>query len=326
MIVLGIETSCDETSVAVVKDGRKILANAVTSSIEDHAKYGGIFPEIAARRQVEYMIPVIDKALSDSGISIDQIDLIAVTDQPGLQTSLLVGIMTAETLSSVWKKKLMKVHHTMGHLSSPWLTTSEDEVKFPVLSLSVSGGHSELWLRQSHKDGEIISRTLDDAAGEAFDKGAVLLGLPYPGGPEISKLALGGNPYYADFCSKGSNFAVHSTDFSFSGMKTSLKYYLRDKGGLDELSSEEKKDIAASYQHAICSQLVSRVKKALENHSDISEVHIVGGVACNSYLRDMMKKACGDKTLRIPEPKYCTDNGAMIASAAYFLESCKHRQ
>ena len=186
MIILGIETSCDETSAAVVKDGRSVLSFAISSSIQDQAAFGGVVPEIAARRQLEYIVPVVDKALSDASMALSAIDAIAVTKGPGLFTSLLVGTATARLLAAVFQKPLIGVHHTLGHLDSIWLESTE-EITFPVLTLSISGGHTDLWFRNSHTQNERIGSTRDDAAGEAFDKGAMMLGLGYPGGPAIAK-------------------------------------------------------------------------------------------------------------------------------------------
>jgi len=189
MLILSIETSCDETSASITKDGSVVLSNIISSSKESFIDSGGVIPEKAAREQVRCTLPVIRKALEKAKVTIDQIDAIAVTKGPGLLVSLLVGATVARTLSSIWKKPLIGVHHTLGHLSSVWLDAI-DEPKFPVLALSASGGHTDLWLRESHTKGKLLGRTRDDAAGEAFDKGAQLLGLPYPGGPSISKSAL----------------------------------------------------------------------------------------------------------------------------------------
>ncbi len=338
MIILGIETSCDETSVALVEDGKRVLSGVTASSVQEQAKYGGVFPEVAARRQLEFIMEVIKQAVGE-----EKFDAIAVTRGPGLLTSLLVGTTAARTLASIWKKSLIGVHHTLGHLSSPWiecqperhpersqneakrsfggvegrrLTRLENDIRFPILALSVSGGHSEIWLRESHTKGKLIGRTRDDAAGEAFDKGAALLGLPYPGGPAISKSAEGGNPHYIEFPRP---LAGEKTfGFSFSGLKTSLKYAIRDRGGIDALSEAEKKDVAASFQETVCRHLVDQICRALEVH-DVRELHVVGGVAANGRLRSMLKERCGDIKIRIPPLKYCTDNAAMIAAAGYFM-------
>ncbi len=313
MLVLGIETSCDETSVAVVEDGRRVKSNAIASSRKQFALLAGVIPEEAARKQVECMIPVTEKALTDAKVTWSDIDAIAVTRGPGLMGSLLVGTTTARILSAIFGIPLIGVHHTLGHLSSTWLD-AETEPQFPCITLSVSGGHSDIWLRTSHTQGTLIGRTRDDAAGEAFDKGASVLGLPYPGGPSIAKAAEGGNSAAHEF-----PLPLHSEpgmDFSFSGLKTSLKYLLRD------LKTPNLADIAASFQHAICLHLLDRVQRAIDAHPDIRELHIVGGVSANTHLRGLATQLCTrhDCTLRCPATlAYCTDNAAMIAAAGAFL-------
>lgn len=324
MIILGIETSCDETSAALVQDGRHVLTQIIASSAKELAEYGGVFPEVAARRQVECMIPVLERALTPSPSphcgAERGVFSIAVTRGPGLLTSLLVGTTTARMLASAWHVPLIGVHHTLGHLSSTWLLPHEchadDMPAFPLLTLSVSGGHTDLWLRESHTKNTLIGRTRDDAAGEAFDKGATLLGLPYPGGPVLARLAEGGNPHFVEFPRPLHN--EETCDFSFSGLKTSLKYAIRDRGGIEALSEIEKKDIAASFQEAICNHLVSGLEQALERHHQALEIHIVGGVSANKRLRSM----CAERGIKIRLPQkleYCTDNAAMIAAAGYFL-------
>ena len=319
MNILGIETSCDETSAAVVVDGKTILSHVISSSIQDQAAFGGVVPEIAARRQLECIVPVIKQSLNEAGLAGEKMDAIAVTRGPGLLTSLLVGTTASRILASVFQKPLIGVHHTLGHLSSPWLECS-DAIRFPLLTLSVSGGHTDLWLRESHTRNTLLGRTLDDAAGEAFDKGATLFHLPYPGGPALSKMAAGGNPSCISFTQPLQG--VKTCDFSFSGLKTALKYALRDRGGVQVLSSAERCDIAASFEDAICKHLLSRLKCALENQRDIHEVHVVGGVSANSRLRTMLESTMRSQEiiLRLPkEMPYCTDNAAMIAAAGYFL-------
>jgi N6-L-threonylcarbamoyladenine synthase len=358
MRILGIETSCDETSAAIVQDGTHVLSNAITSSKDLFAKLGGVIPEEAARKQVECMIPIINHALEDANMQPKDIDTIAVTTVPGLLGSLLVGTTTARTLASVWGKNLIEVDHTFGHLSSVWLDRGEDgsgsgsgsrppTPQFPTLALSVSGGHTELWYRESRTKGTCIGRTRDDAAGEAFDKGASLLGLGYPGGPAIAKEAEHGDPraYNFPLPLKGEP----TLDFSFSGLKTSLKYLIKDhqfnfferkaapkhSKTTSKISSpdiplsplkknesikKEKENIAASYQHTICTHLTHRIKKALDQYPDIKEVHLVGGVSANSHLREMIKNECPDIKLLTPiKMSYCTDNAAMIAAAGYFM-------
>jgi N6-L-threonylcarbamoyladenine synthase len=318
MRILGIETSCDETGVAVVENGHRVLANVIATSKDEHSRYGGVFPEMAARKQLECIVPALQECLECAKIAPTDLDAIAVTKGPGLLPSLLIGVAASRILASRFSLPLMGVHHTMGHLDSPWLE-SEGEIHFPLLTLSVSGGHSELWLRTSHTKGTLLGRTLDDAAGEAFDKGAVLMGLPYPGGPALSRLAEGGDPHAFSFPKilPGKK----SLDMSFSGLKTSLKYLLRDQGSLEALSDEEKKDLAASYQEAICSHLVSRVLTALELHPEAREVHLVGGVSANVRLRSFLRQSLHSRIpIRTPTRfEFCTDNAAMIASAAFFM-------
>ncbi len=275
---------------------------------------GGVIPEYAARRQVECILPVVDKALKDAGVTQNDIDAIAVTSCPGLLGSLLVGTTTARTLGGLWKIPVIPVHHTLGHLSSTWLDATDDPA-FPMLTLSVSGGHTDLWHRTDHLRGSLAASTVDDAAGEAFDKGAVLLGLGYPGGPQLSKLAQDGDPDAYAFPSP----MADRDGFSFSGLKTALKYLLRDLGATTDA---KKADVAASYEAAICAHLVRQLERALEKHRDIREVHVVGGVSANRRLRSMAAETCAAHgvMLRLPsKPVYCTDNGAMIAAAGEFL-------
>lgn len=322
MRILGIETSCDETSIAVVRDGRFVQSCVIASSRKDFENTGGVIPEEAARRQQEVILAVLEKALSDASVTEKDIDAIAVTACPGLIGSLLVGTHTARALAAVWKKPLIPVHHTLGHLSSVWLTKNvSDKVSepiFPIMTLSVSGGHSDVWYRTTHISGHCIGATIDDAAGEAFDKGAVLLGLPYPGGPALAALADSGDETAFQFPRP-----LHddpSVAFSFSGLKTSLKYLLRDLG--HEPSPEERASIAASYQYAITLHLQDKLECALELFPETKELHLVGGVSANSRLRSVMQDLCQTHGLQLRYPqelRYCTDNGAMIAAAGEFL-------
>ncbi len=272
--------------------------------------------------QVQSMIPMIASALDQSGVSIDAIDAIAVTYGPGLLGSLLVGTTTARVLASLWGKPLIPVHHTLGHLSSPWLRSVNEPAispTFPVLTLSVSGGHTEIWHRLSHTEGSLVSTTRDDAAGEAFDKGAVLLSLPYPGGPSIANAARDGNEHAYAFPLPLSH--EHTLDFSFSGLKTSLKYLLRDRGWTQtEQVHAHLADLAASYQYAICRHLADRITKALSSY-DVRELHLVGGVSANVRLRAMLTQIADEHSLQFRAPSslhYCTDNAAMIAAAAHW--------
>jgi len=319
MRILGIETSCDETSAAVVKDGTQVESCIIASSSSAFTASGGVIPEQAAREQIPSIHPVIDQAMEDARVAPEDLDAIAVTRGPGLLGSLLVGSVTARTLAKLWNLPLIGIHHTLGHLSSPWLDCPE-EPQFPILTLSASGGHTELWLRTAHTSGRLLGRTRDDAAGEAFDKGASLLGLPYPGGPSIAKAAETGDDSAYPFPLP---LAEEDTlDFSFSGLKTSLKYTIRDQGLEKRMSERERSDLAASYQHALCRHLVHRVERALRQFPHIHEVHLAGGVAANTHLRTLLAETCRECALRVPQTiAYCTDNAAMIAAAGYFLTS-----
>ncbi|MCF7844896.1 MAG: tRNA (adenosine(37)-N6)-threonylcarbamoyltransferase complex transferase subunit TsaD [Kiritimatiellales bacterium] len=328
MRILAIETSCDETSASIVEDAIHVRSTVISSSVDTFKDAGGVIPEEAARKQLECVLPVINLALKKANVTKDEIDAIAVTKGPGLLVSLLVGTTVARTLASIWKKPLIGVHHTLGHLSSAWLDCN-DNIQFPILTLSASGGHTDLWLRTSHTKGTLLGRTRDDAAGEAFDKGALMLDLGYPGGPAISKAAETGDNNCYDF-----PLPLHdddSLDFSFSGLKTSLKYLLRNlELGTSNLELESKcqvpsakyqvANIAASYQGAICKHLVHRIKKAIKLYPEVKEVHLVGGVSANTYLRKLTEETISPLPLRVPQKIiYCTDNAAMIGAAAYFL-------
>lgn len=321
MLILGIETSCDETAVAIVEDGKSVLVNLISSSIAEHQQYGGIVPEIAARDQIKQIIPLIQKAFKDTKLSWQDIDKIAVTENPGLISSLLVGINTAQTLAWLEEKPLVKVNHIKGHIYANWLER-EKNVDFPIMVLTVSGGHNELMLIKNHDDFELIGETLDDAAGEAFDKVAKMLDLGYPGGPIISKLALQGNPKAYNFprsLNQNNNF-----NFSFSGLKTSVLYTLRD---LEEpLTEAVKADICASFQAAVCDSLSKKLIKAAEKYN-VQEIHLAGGVSANQCLRQTIQHKINTSKLliniQLKFPKkieYCTDNAAMIAVAGYYLD------
>lgn len=315
MRILAIETSCDETAVSIVEDGVTVRTNMIATSRDAFAKTGGVIPEEAARKQLECILPMLHQAMKEAGCTKDDIDALAVTKGPGLLGSLLIGAITARSLAALWKKPLIGVHHTLGHLSSTWLEAKPDDLPaFPILTLSASGGHTELWLRTSHTKGTLIGRTRDDAAGEAYDKGAALLGLPYPGGPSLAKSALDGNhaQYPFPVALKGDG----TLDFSYSGLKTALRYVLRDH---PEAKTE---DLAASFQRAINLQLFDRLQAALEKNDDVQEVHLVGGVSANIALRELCSTL--PTTVRWPARiGYCTDNAAMIGAAAHFLATEK---
>jgi len=312
MIILGIETSCDETSVAIVEDGIRVLSNVIASTKDVFSESGGVVPEDAARRQVDLILPVLHSALSKANITYIDIDYIACTKGPGLMGSLLVGTTTARTISAIHDIPLIGVHHTFGHLSSVWLESKVSPV-FPCITLSVSGGHTNVWYRSSHTEGILLGETLDDAAGEAFDKGAAMLGLPYPGGPSVAKAAIDGDKNIHPFPIALSE--QKTCNSSFSGLKNSLRVCLQKEGIKGNVEN-----FAASYQEAICAQLTNCIVHALCLYPEVKQVHIVGGVSANIRLREMIDDTCTPLTIHTPtHTEYCTDNAAMIASAGYFL-------
>lgn len=314
MKILAIETSCDETAVAIVEDGRKVLANIIASQIDLHAKTGGVVPEIAAREHVLKMIPVLDEALVRADTDWDDIDALAITKGPGLVSSLIIGTETANVISYVKQKPLIPVHHILGHVYSNWLD-SEDEIKFPLIILTVSGGHNELILMRGHGDFEVLGETRDDAAGEAFDKVARILDLGYPGGPAISKISLNGNP--GAFKLPRAMLEKGSLDFSFSGLKTAV---LTEAKKYDK---NFKADLAASFQEAVVEVLAAKLFLAYEKFSTTRELHLAGGVSANTRLREIITEKLSKK-IKFRYPKslsYCTDNAAMIGAAGYFMYS-----
>jgi len=306
MLVLGIESSCDETAAAVVSDGTVALSNVIASQIDVHGKYGGIVPEIASRKHMEAIIPVIRQALDDAGVSISDIEGIAVTRGPGLVGSLLVGLSTAKAMAFAGGIPFAGVNHIVGHIAAIFLTDRRPD--FPFIALVVSGGHTHIYLVRGLGDFQLQGQTRDDAAGEAFDKAARMLDLGYPGGVVIDRLAKKGNSASIAFprAMKG------SVDFSFSGLKTSLLNYV--KGREKPISEDEVPDIAASYQEAIVDVLVEKTLKVAEDMS-VPRVVVCGGVASNSRLRERFIEE-GDRVkidIFIPPPVLCTDNAAMIA-------------
>ncbi|HLX32416.1 MAG TPA: tRNA (adenosine(37)-N6)-threonylcarbamoyltransferase complex transferase subunit TsaD [Gaiellaceae bacterium] len=302
-MILGIETSCDETAAALVTEEGEIRASVVSSQAELHARYGGVVPEVASRRHLELVTPVIREALAQAGATLDDVDRVAVTQGPGLIGALLVGLAAAKTIAWSRRLPLVPVDHLDGHVASLWL--EPEPLDPPFLCLLASGGHTLLLDVRSHTEKELLGTTLDDAAGEAFDKGARLLGLGYPGGREIDRLARDGDPAAFDFPVA----RVPGLDFSFSGLKTALLYAVRDLDE-DELAAR-RADLAASYQHAIVRALVERTQEAARQ-SGRDRIAIVGGVAANSELRDALPGATAAPL------ELCTDNAAMIASAARF--------
>ncbi len=316
MFVLGIESSCDDTAAAIVADGREIISNVVSSQISDHQKYGGVVPEIASRKHLENILPVISESLKEARLELSQIDLIAVTCGPGLIGSLLVGTGVAKAISYASGIPLVGVNHLEGHLTA--LQLGKTFPSFPFLGLVVSGGHSNLYLVSGHGQYRRLGQTRDDAAGEAFDKVAKVMGLGYPGGPVIDKLASQGNPMAIDF--PRSYLEKDSLDFSFSGIKTAVWYYIKKKlKESSKLPDSLIADIAASFQAAVVEVLVTKTIQAAKANG-VKQIAISGGVACNSELRKQMREAAGTDRLELfyPAPKLCTDNAAMVAAAGYF--------
>ncbi|MBN1796565.1 MAG: tRNA (adenosine(37)-N6)-threonylcarbamoyltransferase complex transferase subunit TsaD [Sedimentisphaerales bacterium] len=317
--VLGIETSCDETAAAVVADGRDILSSVVASQSELHAQYGGVVPEIASRAHIENIYPVISQALEKAKITKDQIDAIAVANQPGLTVALIVGVTAAKTLAFAWNIPLIAINHLHAHMQSALL--EHGSIEMPAVALIVSGGHTSLYDYHSPLEPELLGSTIDDAAGEAFDKVAMILGLPYPGGPSIENAAKGGNSDAVNF--PRSLLEKDSLDFSFSGIKTAVLYHCQgqDMKGQNRIASMSKKqiaDIAASFQKAVVDVLIEKTKRAVKKTA-AKTVLLGGGVAANSLLRESLKDKCDELhcKLLIAEKRYCTDNAVMVASLAY---------
>ena len=310
MLLLGIETSCDDTATAVVRDGRAVLSNVSTNQDEFHSKYGGIVPEIASRRHASLLSAAIDDALDRAGTSLDGIDGIAVTAGPGLIGSLVVGVATAKALAFATGKPLYAVNHLHGHLFAAFLDT-EAVPPYPFLALLVSGGHSQLVEVESPSELRVIAKTRDDAAGEAFDKTARLLGLPFPGGPALEALARDGNPKAVAFPRYRPE--PGALDLSFSGLKTSARYFLASAAA----KGVSHADVAASFQAAIVDVLIDRVERALELR-DYKAIVLSGGVAANVALATAFRRAGAARGVAafVPERRFCTDNAAMIAAAA----------
>jgi len=323
MKILGIETSCDETAIAIVEVDDKnvsVLSNIVSSQIKIHAPFGGVVPILAARAHAENIGHVYDMALKESGASIEDIDLIAVTRGPGLGPALLQGLTFARTLAIRWNKPIVGVNHMDGHIHSNWLPPSKFPVssfQFPVLNLLVSGGHTELVLMRDHGEYERIGDTLDDAAGEAFDKIARLLGLGYPGGPALSKLAQDGDP--AKYELPRPLLKADNYNFSYSGLKTAVLYLTRDITKENrELTEQEKADVAASFQEAAIDVLIQKAKRAAQEYG-AKAILLSGGVSANALLRERMKKMADGLgiTYSQPDMQWTGDNAAMIAVAGY---------
>lgn len=321
VLILAIESSCDETAAAVVKNGREVLSNVINTQIAIHTEYGGVVPEIASRKHIENINPVIRKALEDAGVTLDDIDAIGVTYGPGLVGALLVGVAEAKAIAFAKNKPLVGVHHIEGHISANYVENKELEP--PFVALVVSGGHTHLVKVNNYGEYEIVGRTRDDAAGEAFDKVARAIGLGYPGGPKIDKLAKEGNPDAIEFPRAHVDDAPY--DFSFSGIKSAVLNYINSAN----MQGKEinRADVAASFQKAVVDALVSRAVR-LAKECGMDKLAIAGGVASNSALRAAIQEECTKNNIRFysPSPILCTDNAAMIGAAAYFeyIKGARH--
>jgi N6-L-threonylcarbamoyladenine synthase len=323
MLVLGIESSCDETAASIVEDGRIVLSSEISSQIASHAAYGGVIPELAAREHLTNIETVVHQAVVKAGKTFADIDGIAVTSSPGLLPALLVGTSYASGLAQTLNKPIVGVNHLIGHIYGAFLDQPDlidSQADYPIIALLVSGGHTQILIVQENGKCEIIGRTIDDAAGEAFDKAAKILDLGYPGGPVIDKLAQIGNPKAYSFprplTGEGGRAVSpeNKYNFSFSGLKTALLYQVKGK----EIANKDLPDLAASYQDTIIYVLAKKVFKAAK-HYRAKTILIGGGVACNSGLRKRFTELCEEKKLRLvlTSPKYCTDNAAMIGGLGY---------
>ncbi len=332
MITLGIESSCDETAIGIVSEGKHLIVNNILSSMNLHALYGGVVPEIAARSHIEAIIPLIESSLSDAKLTWNEIDSINVTNGAGLSGSLLIGVMTAKTLALTLQKPLYSINHVMSHVFANFLTSTSlsgykmpsKPPRFPFLAIIVSGGHSQLVIFRDYLDYEVLGKTLDDAIGEAFDKVAKMLGLKYPGGVEVSKLALKGNKNAFSFPVA----KVNGYDFSFSGLKTAVLRQAQKIIGEDyqfpsiklseRLSESQKADLAASFEYWAIETIIRKVKLAILEYNP-KNIVVAGGVAANFELRSRLSSLASN--IEFPDPKLCTDNGAMVATLGYYLAS-----
>ena len=307
--ILAIESSCDETSIAIVKNGKDVIAMKTNTQISTHEKYGGVVPEVASRMHCENITIVLNETLEEANMTLYDIDAIAVTYGPGLLGSLLVGVNFAKTLAAIYNKPLIKVNHLIGHI---YANNIENNLEFPLLTLIVSGGHTELLYMEKDYDFKLLGATLDDAIGECYDKVAKVLGEKYPGGPNIEKLALNGKEDY--------HFSVPMDDdsynFSYSGLKSNILNFINSKKMKNEIINKE--DIAYSFQKTAVKEVCNKVIKAL-NEYKVKDLVVAGGVSANHYLKEELDKICKEKNvaLKIPSLKYCTDNAAMIGAAAY---------
>ena len=310
-LILGIETSCDETSAAVVENGKNMLSNVVSSQIDVHNAFGGVVPEIASRKHTETIVHVIDRAMKASGAASGEIDAVAVTQGPGLVGSLMVGISAAKALAFSWEKPLVGVNHLEAHIASAHI---ENEIDFPFVALIVSGGHTNLYTVRGFLDFELLGSTRDDAAGEAFDKGAKALGLGYPGGVEIDRLSKNGDPAAVSFPRPLND---ESFEFSFSGLKTALLNRVR-KNPVE--TEKDLHDVCAGFQEAIVETLVNKTLNAARKNG-VESVVVAGGVACNSRLRRLCEQRIESEgtSVFMPSPSLCTDNAAMIAALGHHM-------
>ena len=309
--ILAIETSCDETAAAVVENGTTILSNVVASQVDLHAQYGGVFPEVASRRHVEVIYPVIEEAMNKAHMGFDDVDCIAVTQGPGLVGSLLVGVNAAKGLALARNKPILGINHIEGHVYSLWLTGAVTEIEFPFLTLVVSGGHTELYLMMDHGRYQHLGGTLDDAAGEAFDKVGRLLGLPFPGGPAIDRAAEQGDSEAFRF-PRAVMEKEYGYNFSFSGLKTAVMRQTKQY----QAGRLPVPDLAASFQAAVVDALVTKTAEAAQAYG-VTAVHLAGGVSANRQLRQVMAEQVA-LPVRCPPLSLCTDNAAMIAAAAHW--------
>jgi N6-L-threonylcarbamoyladenine synthase len=319
MRILGIETSCDETCAAVVEDGHRVLSNVVATQVEIHRKYGGVVPEIASRAHLESLLPVVSEAMDQARLTMDSIDAVAVVHRPGLIGSLILGVTGAKTLAWLHDRPLVGINHVEGHIYAACL--ERDAMPYPCVGLIVSGGHTSLYLCESPLMATPIGATTDDAAGEAFDKVASLLGLPYPGGPSVDKAAERGSPKAVKFSRPW--LGADSFDFSFSGLKTAVLYHVRGhapdvKKRPTDLSEQQIADVAASFQECVVDVLVGKTVRAAETYG-MDRIIVGGGVAANRRLRARLQEEAASRGLEVllPPMKYCTDNAAMVAGLAY---------
>lgn len=309
--ILAIESSCDETSVAIVENGKKVIAMSTNTQIDIHANYGGVVPELASRMHTENITFVLEEALKQSDLKLSDMDAIAVTYGPGLMGSLLIGVEFAKTLALIYKKPLIAVNHLIGHI---YANNIESKLEFPLLSLIVSGGHTEMFIMNDDYNFKLLGKTLDDAIGESYDKVAKVLGVKYPGGPNIEKMALLGEDNY----NLPTPVLDDTYNFSYSGLKSAVINTLSNES--QRKNEIRKNDIAKSFQTKAIDEICRKVEIALKNNS-VKQVIVAGGVSANQYLKQELEKICNihNVELKVPSLKYCTDNAAMIGAAAYPL-------